>query len=445
MIPYELALMGWIPLSAMLMLDRNAARGFTLAMLLGMLLLPSGRYTIVGLPDLDKSNVGALGVLVGTMIFHPDSILRFRPRLADLLLLVITAMIVATSISNQRDLYDGLSTARAFGFNFLLPVFLARVHISDPKGFAIFAFVLLVCASAYAIPALWEFRMSPQLHRTVYGFFPHQWLQFRRGAFFRPLVFFGHALPLGRFFAVTAFLALFPLRDMLGRRVPYGRYLFVAPLIGLLASMSYGPYMVFIVCSAGYLLLRKYMKVLYALPVAATLWMVLIFAGAQPMYGIVDTIRSINPQRADSLQYRLDALDEYSVTIKNRPFLGHGGWASGRTSRATDSTFLILGLSRGIISAALLFGWWLMAMHASLKVAQRYRGTPVSNLAFALALAIAMAFAVSMVDNAFDLYLALMASGMLGLQKALEQGVPAPAGAVVTRRPVPQGYVYTYK
>ncbi|MDX9974086.1 MAG: hypothetical protein RBU21_13965 [FCB group bacterium] len=437
MIPYHLMLVAWIPISALLMMDKKPVRGFAIAMLAGMLLLPSGKSLIlVGLPDLDKGNVAPLGVLLGTLAFHPNYVMRFRPRLADLIFLIVMAFMVMTSMKNGHGVYDGLSTARGFLFNFVLPVMLARIYCSTLNDLAYFLVIFSVAAAGYAFPALWEWRMSPQLHRTFYGYFPHTWLQFRRGAFFRPLVFFGHALPLGRFFAFAAFLTMLPLRAILAKHLPYGKWLFVAPLIGLIVSMSYGPYGLFAMLCGLYYVARKRLWLVYVIPVAAAIWMVLVLMGTQPMFGVVDQVHKLNPQRALSLEYRLEALDTYSVTIRQEPIFGYGGWNSARNELATDSAFLIWALTKGLVSASLLFGWWFLAMHSCVNVARRYGGTPLADLMLGIALLLGLSIAYSMIDDALDYHSMLLASAALGLEAVLRRGVPVPGGAAVAR----QGY-----
>jgi cell division protein FtsW (lipid II flippase) len=242
-------------------------------------------------------------------------------------------------------------------------------------------------------------------------------------------VCFSHALPLGRFFAFTAFMAMLPMRKMLAKHVRYGEWLFLAPLVGLIVSMSYGPYAMFAAMCGLYYVARRRLWLTYIVPALASVWILLVLSGAQPMYGVVNQIRAFNPERADSLQYRLDALDEYSIPIRQEPIFGWGGWNNQKTEMATDSAFLIMALSRGVISACLLFGWWFMAMHSCLATAKRYRDTPLADVLLGVALMIAVSIALSMVDNALDFHSMLLASGALGLEAALRRGVPAASGA----------------
>ena len=91
----------------------------------------------------------------------------------------------------------------------LIPFFLARRWLATPERHQALLIAIMALGVVYAFLALFEIRMSPQLNRWVYGFFPHQWTQHIRGGF-RPLVFLEHGLWLG-FFLFTAAVASFAL------------------------------------------------------------------------------------------------------------------------------------------------------------------------------------------------------------------------------------------
>ena len=73
------------------------------------LLLPPYALAIAGLPDYSKSTAAVLGVLLGTLIFHPDRLLAFRPRWFDLPMLLLCFCGIASSLQNDLGIYDGLS------------------------------------------------------------------------------------------------------------------------------------------------------------------------------------------------------------------------------------------------------------------------------------------------------------------------------------------------
>src|SRR5262249_13356926 len=90
---------------------------------------------------------------------------------------------------------------------FLLPFFLARQLLRDAESNIEVLRVLVLAGLAYSVPALFEVRMSPQLHAWIYGFFPHSFGQQIRDGGFRPVVFLGHGLLVAFFMMTTAVAA----------------------------------------------------------------------------------------------------------------------------------------------------------------------------------------------------------------------------------------------
>src|SRR5690606_15244549 len=88
MIPYWAALFGYIPVAMLLMMDRNPARGFSLAYLIGLMILPAGEAGVLnlpGVPDLSKENAPVIGILLGTILFRPQAFDKFRLTPFDLI------------------------------------------------------------------------------------------------------------------------------------------------------------------------------------------------------------------------------------------------------------------------------------------------------------------------------------------------------------------------
>ncbi|HNR30388.1 MAG TPA: hypothetical protein PKI11_05825 [Candidatus Hydrogenedentes bacterium] len=418
MIPYQVALLAWIPVAALLMMDENRARGFSLATLLGLLILPEAlEIELPGVPDLNKLNVIFIGILLGTIVFHPRAFDRFTLIVGDFLLLACLFVAFLSAYLNDGSITYCISRTFTLFFGFILPVLLARIHIGTPNGVRTFLLWTVAAAVVYAPFALWEFRMSPQLHANLYGYFQHVFQQHFRGGYWRPIVCFSHALALGRFFAFTAFLALFPLRKdlvaLLGRA---GHFVFLAPLVGLLLSMSFSPYLVFGLLVAGYFLIQRQWLLAYVLPVAALLWLTIVFIGMRPGHGFVEDIAAVSAERAASLQYRLDAWQEYKSVVQYRPVFGYGGWGGGRIEgRATDSQLLISLLDRGLVGTVFYFGWWFYAMYAALRVMTHMQGRVFARRAAAVAMLSSIAIAMVTIDAAFDMHLLVTGAAMVSI------------------------------
>ena len=417
MISANIALAVYVLIAAFIMIDRNNARGFSIAVFLGLLTLPQATdLELPGLlPDLGKTEAIGLGIFLGTVVFHVDALLRFRPRPSDALLVLLLIGAAVTSHTNELGIYDGLSAALSVVLDFVLLVFLARVHLSGPRALRTFLITLVWASVLYAPLALWEWRMSPQIHTTLYGYFQHRFIQFGRGGFYRPVVCFAHALRLARFFALAAFLAAFPLRRELARSGPLGNLVFLVPLGGLLLSMSPGPYLLFMSFCGLYWGFMNYRRLLYLVPGLGIVYIALVLLGHNPLYGAVDIVAMVSQDRAQSLQYRLDALQEYREPMLEQPWFGQGGWGRGRTRRATDSTYLVETLRFGLVGSSLLFGWWLWTMHIGLRLSNRTRGTGFSPIAWAISVVTALCILASFIDNALASHVLLIACGLVGV------------------------------
>jgi len=426
MIQPELAILLWVPISVALMMDRNAARGFTIAMLGSLLLLPSGvAADMLGAPQLTKTGAAGIGILLGTAIFHARLMFQFRPRWFDALMVAMLGSMVFTSWDNGLGIYDGVSAALYEALDVLTIWLAARIILYRPEALKTFLLGVAISGAMYTPLVVWEWRLSPQIHYTIYGEFQHQFAQFHRWGFFRPVVCFPHALDLGRFMALAAFLAALPLRRDLGRIIPGGQLLVAAPLLSLALSMSLGPYILFAALCVGFAILRvpQMRWAMYALPACAVALVAVLASGGNPYARVFETAHTINADRANSFQYRIDALEEYQAVIVERPWFGHGGWSRGRLShRATDSDLLIRMLKFGAVGAGFYYAWWGMALVSVASLTQRTRGVPFERIVRALAVAMAIGLAISTIDRALDPQIVVAVSSIVGIEGLIRSG-----------------------
>ena len=201
-----LALFGWIPavLVMFAMLPRIAAVSF--AIIGAWLILPPYALPIAGLPDYSKISAAALGVTLGTMIFCPDRLIRFRPRWFDLpMLLWCFFSGIATSVQNGLGVYDGLSDALALTTMWGLPYLVGRLYFGELESLRNFAVAMTVGGLCWIIPCVWEMRMSPTLLVKIYGFSDRTGMAkaVRLGGY-RPQVFFWTGLELALWMMAAA-------------------------------------------------------------------------------------------------------------------------------------------------------------------------------------------------------------------------------------------------
>jgi len=368
MISPDHALLAWIVISFVLTAVLPGYKAFTWAFLGAMFFMPSNlpeSFQIAGLPVLAKDAAVTYGMLPATLLFHFRR-LTWKPA-RDGLLVAMALAAGITSLVNGLTVYDGFSVSLTYFIQFTLIIFLVRVHVRTADHARYFFKSLYWLSVFYAALCVWEWRMSPQLHTDVYGYFPHMFLQMVRGSFYRPVVFFGHGLEVGYVYAIVVLVAWAFIRN---REPGIPPFTIAAPIVALLCSMSMGP-ILFAVFGAGLMMLherRRLGPVLTLVPFVV-LGICLVSAGDQSNFTFaVDLARDVNPDRAQSLAYRLHAFELYIQNIMHRPIFGHGTWGRGRIEGvATDSALLIYLLAYGALFAVLRYGW----LWASLRFLRR--------------------------------------------------------------------------
>ena len=203
-----LALFSWPIVVLVLFQKFDRPLAVMLGLLGGFLLLPvEGGIDFPLLPSFEKYSIPSLAVLAFVYMMRPKSSdpaslpgLFPAGGLPKLLIAGVVVGSFLTVLTNQDPLsygpryIRGLRVYDAFSFVMqtgiiLLPLLLARKLLGHPDQQRRFLIVICVAALGYSLLALYEVRMSPQLNRMIYGFFPHSWLQHIRGGGYRPLVF----------------------------------------------------------------------------------------------------------------------------------------------------------------------------------------------------------------------------------------------------------------
>lgn len=375
----EVALLGWIPVCIILFACLRPVQALVFSYVGAWLILPMFKVQVQGFWDLDKAVGPNVGAVLGIAMFAPHVLRGFRFQLVDLMVLLFCSCAMASSVSSGLGAYDGVSAFFQEMFYFGTPFLLGRIVIRGRAELLEASRILVAAASIYALFALWEWRMSPQIHSTLYGQFQHKFQQHHRWGFFRPIVCFPHALSLGMFMAWTSVMAFWLHRSgRLGSMLGLPPQVFVAlPLLGLLASMSMSPWGLAAI-AVGLLFLWQRTKKRYwlALPVLfVTVWIAGRYTGVTDGKWLTEVAAQISAERADSLQYRIDAETAYVEAAKKSPVLGFGrgkqwvGQDENVKRLASDGLWVIMVGRYGLVGLSLFFLWWcwplIMANHAN--------------------------------------------------------------------------------
>lgn len=317
----------------------------------------------------------------------------------------------------------------------LLPFLLGRRFLADADSQRILLRVLVLACLAYSVLILYEVRMSPQLNRMLYGFFPHSFAQHIRGDGFRPLVFMSHGLWLAIFVATGTLSALALWRDGTPRATRQrwllaGLYL----LVVLVLCRSLGALALTLLFAPLMLFAPRKTQLLLAAVVAGIVLIYPMMRGADlvPVDTIYRAAERINPARAGSFQTRLVNEDRLLAHAQRKPLAGWGSWGrnrvyneDGRDITTTDGYWIIVVSTFGWLGYIAQFG--LLTVPLLMLGLQRNR----LDLSFATS-GLALILGVGLIDlipNAtISPVLWLMAGSMMGrFQTATTRSEAQPA------------------
>ncbi|HHB81261.1 MAG TPA: hypothetical protein ENK83_05895, partial [Aliiroseovarius sp.] len=232
----------WPVVSYVLFRRMGLERAIIWSILGGYLLLPPvAQFDLPLLPPLDKEvlpNIVVLVILV--LVLKKPVRLLPRNRLATLFLFTFVLGAVGTALTNgDAVVFHRLGSAEPIVFYvdqlpgmglrefisllskqlfILIPFLVARAWLASEVGLRELLLALVIGGLIYALPALLEIRISPQLNIWVYGFFQHDFRQMMRGGGYRPIVFLQHALWAAFFFATAALSAAALARTQVGEQ-----------------------------------------------------------------------------------------------------------------------------------------------------------------------------------------------------------------------------------
>lgn len=351
-----LAVLCWPAVVFWLFATRAPSTALAWSILGGYLLLPQNfSIDLPAVPTIDKETVAAFAaILAAATVIKPETVRSMPPgmilpgllprsRAVRILFILLLIGVVGTVVTNgdavrigSRHLpglrfYDMLSQLGGTLFT-LLTFFLARKYLAHPEAQKNALVVLALAGLAYSLPALYEVRMSPQLSRMIYGYFPHDWIQHVRGGGFRPVVFLHHGLWLAIFFC-SSFLAIMSLwRNSSGQIRTRWLMAAIWMFMTLVLSKGMGALGIAILLGGIILFLPVRLQMLCAAALAAVVlvYPMLRGAGLVPTDRIIALAESVDTARAGSLQFRLDNEDILLDRANQRPLFGWGGWGRNR-------------------------------------------------------------------------------------------------------------------
>lgn len=270
------------------------------------------------------------------------------------------------------SLYDAFSGMLGSAV-IILPFLMGRKYMACPKGQRTLLAVLAVCAAVYMLPTLFEVRMSPQLSRWIYGFFPHSFAQHMRGGGFRPVVFLEHGLLLALFLSAGVISAAGCARIFTGLMRAIFAALAFALFVTLVLTKSLGALLITLAFLPFAIFAGRNVQIFFAASIACLvlLYPALRTSAIFPASALTNAAALVNEQRAGSLSVRLHHEEELVEKAMRKPLFGWGGWGrwrvhdeAGRDVTVSDGRWVItlgeggwvrfIGLF-GLLSAPIIF------------------------------------------------------------------------------------------
>lgn len=392
------------------------------------------------IPPLGKESIPALAAFLGCRFIARKRIpiLGQSGLVRWLLLLYIVGPFVTAELNDDsifiggRRLppithYDALSVM-VNQLIFIMPFLLGRQLFRTYEDQLLMFRVLIIAGLFYSLLMLIEVRFSPQLHRWIYGYFPHNFRQQMRYGGFRPVVFMGHGL-LVSFFAVVTVIAatvFWQLKIKVRRFSPTGvTYYF---LLLLLLCKSIGS----ILYGFGAFLLIKITSFKTQLHVARIL---VLLALLYPTLSIMNLFphqtlmnwASMDAERAESLGTRFDNEHQLLDHARKRFFFGWGGWGrnlihdeeSGENTSITDGRWIITFGTSGCFGFVAEFGLIAMSVFRAMTSFKRINTEKEKGLLSAHALLVGVIMMDQLPNASLAPWLWLLTGILLGRAEAI--------------------------
>ncbi|MCC5974130.1 MAG: hypothetical protein JJT81_08760 [Rubellimicrobium sp.] len=359
------ALAIWPVVTAVLFIRLPPGRALIASLLTAYLFLPPPPAGFeFPLRPLDKDSIPVIAAgLAGLFVLHEGRSILPKSRLALILVAGFLISPTLTVLTNSEPVTYGLFTLPGLGISDILantleqiflitPFLLARHFLSRLDDLRDLLWALVIGGLIYSLPMLIEIRLSPQLNTWIYGYFQHLFDQMVRGDGFRPIVFLYHGLWVA-FFALMSVLATAALyrSEPPARRKKLGVVLvYLLAVLILCRSMASIFYALTLVPVILVLSPRVQLHLALMLAVIALAYPIIKGTGQLPSERIIEMAAGVNPDRAESLGFRLANEDILLARAAEKPLFGWGTWGrnqvidplTGRYQTVSDGRWVIV-------------------------------------------------------------------------------------------------------
>ena len=347
-----ITLFGWIPFVILLFVLLPPRRAVIAAFLLAWLFLPMAGYGVPGLPDYTKMSATTFGVLMGAALFDTDRLLGFRPKWIDIPMFLWCTFPAMSSYLNGLGVYDAASEIVRQTITWGLPYVIGRIYFTDLEALQELAIGLFIGGLIY-MPLCWfEVRMSPQLHKWIYGFRQHAFHQNVRDGGYRPMLFMQHGLMVAMWMGMTTLVGFWLWRGKVLQKVWDIPMSLLVPAMLFTVYLCKSKYAILLLATGiGALLVTKWLRTkallvcLLLVPLTYTALRATGVVTGEQLIAMAEGV--FGEERAKSLAVRINNENALAERAMEKPYFGWGGWGGARVQDergrdlVTDSLWII--------------------------------------------------------------------------------------------------------
>ncbi|HLO47554.1 MAG TPA: O-antigen ligase domain-containing protein [Kamptonema sp.] len=346
-------LYGWVPVTLYLFVRYPPQRALVISFIAATLFLPQAAITLPAIGSYTKITAACFGCLLATLIFDPGRLSSFKIGWLDLPMLIwCLCPIPSQLLNNLSPISPTIGQILQWG----LPYFLARIYLSNLSGVRELAMGIFYGGLIYTPFCLYESRMSPQLHRMVYGFTPRlDFGQAIRLGGYRPTVFMEHGLAVGMWMMAAALLGVWLWQTKVIKKVlgfP-AKWIAVGLTITFILCRSTGAYIYMVLGVFILLVGKQFRTALFLFLLIAGVSTYLYMGADGSLYSNPYVVKFINSStdvedRSQSLAFRIQMEEVLSQRARQQIIFGWGGSGGnhvtnewGETTTVTDSLWII--------------------------------------------------------------------------------------------------------